>query len=122
MDAEGLPALAVAAGLVLAPVPVAGMRARRVGFSLLYDAYGSPLWTNAFIAREIARRALECIGAPGRYDLVAGLVPYVRRAAAASRAGAARSTATEARPALCLPMRSARPRRASEQRLYPAPS
>jgi hypothetical protein len=120
---SGLKALAVAAGLDLSPMPCAGLRSRRIGFSLYYDAYGDPAWTQAFIAREIARRALECVGLGARLDLVPEVLPSVRRAAYASRAAAAASIpAAGASPFLPMGTRPARVRKASEQRLRPVSS
>lgn len=51
--------LARALGLRLEPLEVRGLRARRVGRSLLYSSLAPSSWQRAFLVREVARYALE---------------------------------------------------------------
>lgn len=115
---NGLTALAVAAGLTLHPMPVP-TPARRVRLALIYSVLDPHKWTDAFITREIAQRALECVGRPMRSDLIPLLVPAVRRAACAASAPAAASMTSIARVILPQTPRPERARSLSEQRLRP---
>lgn len=94
--AEGLSELAVASGLELYPI-AARFKPFRLRDTLLYSSTAAPEWTRAFFAREIARRALESVGAEQSAAALRSLVPEVRRRAAVAACAQAAGAMSSAR-------------------------